>query len=150
MRMGGHEVAKMPLVWSPWPFVGFRVRCIRICLKNIGRKKYCYIRIWSAEPLHRCIDPDLGLNGTFGDRFQLDQEHIFDLHEPLTNFPSLVGGSIDSVRLSIAVRFLATPVMQHDDINSQSSSLSTAQPSWQPVVRACCDLLGHVSSSSSA
>ena len=48
-----------------------------------------------AEALHGAVHhPDLGLEGTPRDRFELHQKHIVKLHETLTNFPLSIGGPV--------------------------------------------------------
>ena len=61
--------------------------------------------IYSARPtiLHRGVgNPDLGLKRTFGNEFEPRQEHVVDVHEPLSDFPLFVSTRVQDLR---ALRF---------------------------------------------
>jgi hypothetical protein len=47
----------------------------------------------------RVRDPDLWLEGTFGDRFEADQKHIVDMHEAFAYLPPTFDGPIHSIVL---------------------------------------------------
>ena len=51
-----------------------------------------------GTPLHRWVhDPDLRLEGTLGDGFELGQKHVFEKHEPFANLPLSGGGRVHGV-----------------------------------------------------
>ena len=53
----------------------------------------------SGSRIHRAVhDPDLGLEGSFRNRFELHQEHVVKVHKALTNFPMSGGDPVHGVR----------------------------------------------------
>ena len=71
--------------------------------------------------LHRRVhDPNLRLEGAFGNGFKLHQVHVLDVHEPLADLPFFAGRRVHGVRaLRFSIRRCRGTVAHN---NSRSSS----------------------------